>query len=172
MEEVSLFEKIYGLFYEEGDFVFARLLGSLCDSDNVEVFTELFPFVGVTTFIVSLLVAFAYYIWPINHPRFKSWWSWLIMLVLNMVINFGVAVAFVYNRVADVNGSNDEIREVWIDDQLNDLAAQEGELIDVAISQYCHFGMANVCVCAIFFVLCSLMLNWFSTNAKFSPIRK
>lgn len=154
----EFFTSVYSWFCDQTMPVF-KALGN-CFIDDELVLSSSFPAIGFTTLIVSFVVAFAFYIWPINHPRFKAWWSWLIMLGVNAAINFGLAFAYVHHRLADINKDEEVIEYFTGDDKLS-----------LPFSQWMDFALANLCVSIMFFILASLILTWFSTNCRLSPFR-
>ena len=123
------------------------------------------------TVALALLIAYAFYIKPINHPKFKAWWAWLIMLAINAAIAFGAGCIAVDMRLRTLNNhlKNSDALKKAIDEDLHllsskgNIAIGPGDLID--------FAMGNMwwgCLC---FVACSALLMWFSTNARMSPFR-
>lgn len=129
-----------------------------------EAYTKInqFNLIGLITFLVTLLVGIAYYYWPLNHPQFCRWWSWLIMLILNGVINLFIGYGMTYSDL--LNGV--------ISDDLLYVRDESGRVVEQLINQSnCWgFGIANFIVSALFFLLVSSMLKWKSTACKHSPI--
>lgn len=130
--------------------------------DDTEILSSAFNSMGMTAAVISVIIAVAFYIWPINHPRFKAWWAWLIMLLTDAFINFGLSFAFLHHRISYINSKEPEALEILtIDDTLS-----------VPLGQWFDLAFANFCVSIMFFIVASLIFNWFSTNCKFSPFRK
>lgn len=154
----EFFTSIYSWFCDQSMTVF-KALNDIWIDGNLELSSS-FPAIGITTVIISFVVAFAFYIWPINHPRFKAWWSWLIMLGVNAAINFGLAFAYLHHRLADIN-KNPDVIEYFTD----------YPKLSLPFSQWMDFALANLCVSIMFFILASLILTWFSTNCRLSPFR-
>lgn len=78
-------------------------------------------------------------------------------------------------EVSASNGNVDESIEGSIEtsissDNCNGLTAVPGTE-QIFTSTYTQFGVANMIVSCIFFMLVSLLLNWFSTNCKHSPFK-
>lgn len=155
----QFFSSIYSWFCDSSETVF-KIMGNILDDNGDNLLSSSFPIIGITTVIISFIVAFAFYIWPINHPRFKAWWSWLIMLSLNSAINFGLAFAYIHHKLSDIN-KNQDIIDIFTDDAT--LSIPSGQRFD--------FALSNVCVSILFFIVASLILNWFSTTCRFSPFR-
>lgn len=116
--------------------------------------------------IISLVVAIVYYL-VIDHPRFKSWWSWLIMLA----VNFGLCLFAGWLQTKSRVGSFFEIKDEDI--KFQQLAEQLKMPLDATASSFNCLGMglANAFVSIILFTLFSCVLMWFSRNAKYSPLR-
>jgi len=154
----EFFTNIYSWFCDKSQDVF-KIMDVITNDDEDVLLSSAFPTIGFTVVAISLLIALAFYIWPLNHPRFKAWWAWLITLAANAAINFGLAFAFINHRIND-------IKKLGWDDLDN---------VDVTLSlpssQWIDFAWANLCVSIIFFVVAGLLLNWFSTNCRFSPFR-
>lgn len=137
----------------------------IIETDQEVLLSSALPAMGWTTIIISVILAVAFYIWPINHPRFKSWWSWLIMLGADIVINFILTFFFIKSRVDEINDYPDG-------EALDELGVSAGDYLEVATRQCLDLAFANIVVAIIFFCAASLCLTWFSSNAKYSPIRK
>lgn len=156
----EFFSSIYSWFCSRDLDVFKAMNAIYSDED--ELLSGSFPAIGITALVISVLIAVAFYIWPINHPRFKAWWSWLIMLAINAAINFGLAFAFIQHRIGDINENSQEAIEVLTDD----------ETLSIPFAQWMDFALSNLCVSVMFFIAASLVLMWFSTNCRYSPFRK
>lgn len=164
---MNFFTSIYSWFCDSTKAVFV-LLNPIIDDEGQVLLGSMFPAIGITAAAISLLVAFAFYIWPINHPRFKAWWAWLIMLCLDLAINFGLAFAFLNHRITSIEG-NQEIMDLISEDQALEKFVEEK--ISLPSSQWFDLALANVGVSLLFFIVASLILTWFSTSARFSPFR-
>ncbi|MDE6272026.1 MAG: hypothetical protein K2M31_03360 [Muribaculaceae bacterium] len=126
-----------------------------------EMLSSMMPTIGWTALIISVLMAVAFYIWPINHPRFKAWWAWMIMIAINAAINFGLTFAFLSNRIASIK-NNTIIFDEFADTNGN---------FSIAMINQISLATANACVSILFFCGASLILTWFSSNCKYSPFR-
>lgn len=155
----EFFSSIYSWFCDSSLTVF-KIMNVIIGDDEV-LLSSSFPTIGITAAVISLLVAVAFYIWPINHPCFKSWWSWLIMLLVNAAINFGLTFAFIHHRIGDIEKS-EEALEMFTDE----------ETLTIPFTQWMDLALSNLCVSIVFFIFASLIFNWFSSNCRFSPFRK
>ena len=119
--------------------------------------------VGVWTLIVSAVMMVLYY-YVINHPRFNKWWHWGIVAVANSLIALLIGW---YRAFSDFNNG-------LIADSLMYARDENGEIVvELITSANCWgFGMANMIVAFIFFLVLSLLFHWWSTNARYSPFVK
>ena len=114
--------------------------------------------VGLITLVISLvLVVIFYYI--INHPRLCRWWSWLITLGINGMIALFVGYGMVASRY-----TNGDIPDEFLYPQGSD-----NDIIINVPSDFWGFGMANIFVATMMFVILSFMLKWWSPGAKHVP---
>ena len=121
--------------------------------------SNLYNLVGLTTFVISLIIVVVFY-YIINHPRYCKWWSWLITLGVNsavaLFIGFGITVSKL------INGFIPEGLVSYVDDN--------GDVVNLIGQTNCWcFGIANLFVAAIFFIILSFMLKWWSSSAKHVP---
>lgn len=152
-----VFETIYRWFValfgsDMADF----LAGYQCPSEESEggyLASNQFIMYGFIALGTALAIVLIYY-YVINHPRFNKWWSWLLMLVLVGSINLFTGAIMTSNDLAAgnigeclINGANGGIyaTNCWM------------------------FGLANFFVSAIFFIIFSICLKWWSTNCKYTP---
>lgn len=160
----EFFSSIYSWFCDSSMTVF-KIMDTIWSGDEELLLSSSFPTIGIIAAVISFLVAFAFYIWPINHPRFKAWWAWLLMLIVDAAINFGLTFAFIQHRISDIEKIGEDAL-----DNLPDVTDEE--TLSIPFGQWFDLAMSNVCVSVLFFILASLILNWFSTNCRFSPFRK
>ena len=120
--------------------------------------------IGLIALGISFLLVLAYYYWPLNHPRFNRWWSWLIIFLSSSIINLFIGYAITYRDFS--NGS--------IGDCLMYTRDQSGQIISHLIyeSDCWMFGVSNFIVSAIFFIALTFIFKWGSRNAKYSPFIK
>lgn len=120
--------------------------------------------IGLYTLGISFAVMFLYY-YVIDHPRFCQWWHWLIMAVANSVIALFVGY---YCVLSDYNAGK-------IPDGLLYMRDESGEVVQNLISipgECWGFGLSNMIVAFIFFLVLSLLFHWWSRVAKYSPFIK
>lgn len=165
----TLFLNIYRWFGDANGNLFKCMDAIKYGEESGEFVPSFFPTIGCTAAVVSFLVAFAFYIWPLNHPRFKAWWAWLIMLATNAVLNFGLAFAFIDHRLNSLANDNENeaiLQNITSSENIGSVKEliQGGEKMAMAWD--------NVWVSVIFFIIASLILNWFSVNCRYSPLRK
>ncbi len=108
----------------------------------------IFNLIGFLAIIISLFLVLAYYYWPLNHPRFNRWWSWLIVLILSSILNLfvGYTISVTHLNSGDI-----------------------GSCMTVSEFDCWMFGVANFIVSAFFFSFLTLIFKWKSSNAKYSP---
>jgi hypothetical protein len=126
------------------------------DCDFAVVNQSGYAFVGFWLIGISIAVAALFY-YAINSPRFQRWYHWLIMLGVNATINFLVA----FNLTNGDLGAG-KIPECFITDP-----ATQQTLIDNA--SCIGFGLANVIVSSLLFIIISFSIRWWSTNASTCP---
>ena len=121
---------------------------------------NIYNLVGLITLGVTLfIVVFFYYIY--DHPRYCKWWSWLITMGINGAIALFIAFGIV--RYKFLNG--------FIPEGLVKQLDADGNIISILIDMLAvwGFGVANIFVSTIAFVIFSFMLKWGSTNSKHVP---
>ena len=121
---------------------------------------NIYNLVGLITLVVSLVLVVVFY-YIINHPRLCKWWSWLITMGINGAIALFIAFGIV--RYKFLNG--------FIPEGLVKQLDADGNIISILIDMLAiwGFGVANIFVSTIAFVIFSFMLKWGSTNSKHVP---
>ncbi|MDR3236316.1 MAG: hypothetical protein LBT48_06270 [Prevotellaceae bacterium] len=152
------FETIYRWFAslfggDLADFLSGYVCATEEESDGGYLGSNQFVTYGFIALGIALAVMLVYY-YVINHPRFNRWWSWLLMLLVVGLFNIFIGALMTSGDLAAGN----------IDDCL--INGENGGIYD---SNCWMFGLANVFVSAIFFVIFSIGLKWWSTNCKRSP---
>lgn len=120
--------------------------------------------IGLYTLVISFVIMALYY-YVIDHPRFCKWWSWLIVALLNSVIALFVGY---YCVLSDYNAGK-------IPDELMYLRDENGEVVQTLISipsECWSFGISNMIMAFIFFLVFSFLFHWWSRVAKYSPFIK
>jgi len=151
------FETIYRWFASlfGGDMA-DYLSGYVCPSEESEggyLASNQFIMYGVIALGIAFVVMFFYY-YIINHPRFNKWWSWLLMLLL-----VGLSNLFIGALITSDDLSVGNMGECLIN-------GENGGIYD---SNCWMFGLADFWVSAIFFIIFSIGLKWWSTNCKRTP---
>jgi hypothetical protein len=151
------FETIYRWFASlfGGDLA-DYLSGYVCPSEESEggyLASNQYIMYGWIAAGIALGVVLLYY-YVINHPRFNKWWSWLLMLLL-----VGFANLFTSALMTSGDLAAGDIGDCLI----------EGGNGGVFISNCWMFGLADFFVSAIFFIIFSIALKWWSINSKRSP---
>lgn len=112
-----------------------------------------FVMYGVIAFFIALAFVLIYY-YLINHPRFNKWWHWGIMLLIVGVLNFLIGAI---KTLSELDAGH-----------ISDCLVY-GSNGGVSASNLWMFGLANLLVSVIFFILLSIGLKWWSTNCKRTP---
>ena len=116
--------------------------------------------IGLYTLLISTIVMVTYYYF-IDHPRFCKWWSWAIMAVFNSIMCLLLGYYFTY---MDYDSGR-------ISDDLMYVRDEQGQVVSQLIneSDCWGFGISNMIIAFIFFLILSLIFKWWSTAAKYSP---
>lgn len=129
-----------------------------------EAYTEanLYMLSGLVAIAGSLILCLLFY-YVINHPRFNRWWSWLIVLLVNAILQFAWASSRI---LSDFNNN------VIADDLMytRDVETQEITATLIHSSDCVGFGIAQAIVATIFFIIFSFSLRWWSKNCSTCPI--
>lgn len=131
-----------------------------------------FTTLGIWTLVVSFLLCFAFYIWPLDHPRFKAWWAWLTTAGVNALLAFLIGLIYGKVRLGYFNGDDKFLYHIIHN------GSEEEEYYDGLVDfhfnfgDYLSIGLANIFVALLFFIFFSLCLNWFGKSTKYSPFRK
>lgn len=114
--------------------------------------------IGSLTLVIAFFVAFCYYK-VFDRPRWAHWWCWMIALGINCVLNFWWVEQSILQNLYD--GDMDVLNE------------QTGKMVRYVQEGNCFmFGVANVILALVAFVVFSLICRFFSTNVKYSPLCK
>ena len=162
---MNFFETIYSWFTsfcctEKVEYAMGEILDGF---DETVLATDGYLTLGITTLDVSFLLCFAFYIWPLDHPRFKAWWAWLVTAASNSFLAF--LIGLIYARVRFNNFDDPALETLTYDLELDDT-------VWFRFTDYVSVGLANIFVALLFFIAFSLVLNWFGKATKYSPFRK
>lgn len=122
--------------------------------------TNLYNVIGLVTIVCTILIVVAYY-YILNHPRYCKLWSWFLTMLLNaifaMFIGYGIVIS--------------KFKGGFIPESLLYQTDADGNIVSYLIGQSnCWgFGIANIFVSMIFFVLFSLVCKNWSSSAKYIP---
>lgn len=142
----SLFEDFYG----------ENLANYLWGQASPESPTNSFIGIGLWMLIISLAVTLIYY-YAVNHPKLNNWWGWGIFLVINAVINFFVGWQIV-------------LKDYYEDKMVGvNSATNMQEPLDIGQSELLCFGVTNMLISIVAFIIFSFIVKWWSTNCSRAP---
>ena len=125
-----------------------------------------FDFLGgsicMVTWLVSLLMVVIYY-FVINRPSWNKLFNWLIMLITNSVIAFGVALAW----------SSKSMKSCW-GYHFGGILTESGKcepLPDINLGDCLQFGLNNLLIAALFFFVFSIVFKRFKAGTFISNCR-
>lgn len=118
--------------------------------------TNSFIGVGLWMFGISLAMVLLYY-YVVNHPRLNNWWGWLIFLGINAVINFIVGWQWVLKDFYDS-------KMVTVDPSTNLQVP-----LNIGETEILCFGVSNMLLSIVAFIIFSFIIKWWSTNCSRSP---
>lgn len=149
----EFFGSIYCWFEE---FFGIELANYLWGESSLLSQTNSFIGIGWSMFGISFAMTLIYY-YVINHPQLNHWWGWIIFLVINGIINFIVGWQWVLKDYYDGN-------MITIDPATNlQMPLNIGE------SEIIYFGVSNMFISVIAFIVFSFILKWWSTNCSRAP---
>jgi hypothetical protein len=156
-------EEIFGNIYCWLEFLFGQNLGEYLWGYTCDTLTydkNLFNVIGLVTVAVSFVVVILYY-FVINHTRFAQWWHWLITLGVSGAINLFIAYGWSVNDF--LNGT--------IGDCLMYIRDANGNVVTQLIneSDCWGFGVANMFVATMFFIIFSFIFKRLSSSCKHTP---
>lgn len=118
--------------------------------------TNSFIGIGWSMFGISFAMVLIYY-YVINHPQLNHWWGWIIFLVINGIINFIVGWQWVLKDYYDG-------KMITIDPATNLQVP-----LNIGESEIIYFGVSNMFISVIAFIVFSFILKWWSTNCSRAP---
>ena len=149
----EFFGSIYCWFEE---FFGIELANYLWGESSLLSQTNSFIGIGWSMFGISFAMVLIYY-YVINHPQLNHWWGWIIFLVINGIINFIVGWQWVLKDYYDG-------KMITIDPATNlQMPLNIGE------SEIIYFGVYNMFISVIDFIVFSFILKWWSTNCSRAP---
>ena len=149
----EFFGSIYCWFEE---FFGIELANYLWGESSLLSQTNSFIGIGWSMFGISFAMGLIYY-YVINHPHLNHWWGWIIFLVINGIINFIVGWQWVLKDYYDG-------KMITIDPATNlQMPLNIGE------SEIIYFGVSNMFISVIAFIVFSFILKWWSTNCSRAP---
>lgn len=149
----EFFGSIYCWFEE---FFGIELANYLWGESSLLSQTNSFIGIGWSMFGISFAMVLIYY-YVINHPQLSHWWGWIIFLVINGIINFIVGWQWVLKDYYDG-------KMITIDPATNlQMPLNIGE------SEIIYFGVSNMFISVIAFIVFSFILKWWSTNCSRVP---
>lgn len=114
--------------------------------------------IGLITIAISALIGLLYYK-IIDKPKWAHWYCWVIALVINAVINLWWSWQAVLQNLYD--------------GYMAVLNPTTGKLVTYVTEGNCFmFGIANMIMSILIFVLLSFAFRFISTNCKYSPLCK
>lgn len=149
----DFFGSLYCIFE---DFFGLELANYLWGQASPESTTNSFIGIGLWMLGISLVVAIIYY-YAIDQPKLDTWWGWGIFLVVNAIINFIVGWQIVLRDY--YNGFM-----VGIDASTNMTVP-----LDISESNIICFGVSNMFLSIVAFIIFSFIVKWWSNNCSNAP---
>ncbi len=151
----EFFGSIYCSVFE--DFFGNTLADYLWGNLSPQSATNQFIGIGLWMLGISFAVVIIFY-YAVNHPRLNNWWGWGIFLLLNSAINFLVGWQWVLKDYYDG-------KMVGTDTATNELVP-----LNISDSNMLCFGVTNMILSIVAFVLFTFILKWWSRNCSHAPI--
>jgi len=141
-----LFENLFG----------TELAGYLAGEATQRQQSNLFLSIGLLMLGITVVVAVIFY-YVVNHPKLNNWWGWGIFMAANGLINYIVARRRVLGDL--------------MDGMMEKMDNATGVLVPLGITESdCEaFGLSNLIVSCIAFLIVSLIIKWWSTNVPQAP---
>lgn len=118
--------------------------------------TNSFIGIGFTMLGISLAMVLIFY-YAVNHPRLNHWWGWGIFMVINAAINFIVGWQWVLKDYYDG-------KMITIDPATNLQTP-----LNIGESEILCFGVSNMILSILAFIIFSFILKWWSSNCSRAP---
>lgn len=138
------------------DFFGIDLANYLWGESSFAQTTNMFIGIGLTMLLISLALVVVYY-YVVDHPRISNWWGWLIFLGCNAIVNFIVGWQWVLKD--------------YYEGKMVETSKTTGKLVDLPIysSDILAFGVSNMILAILAFILFSYSIKWWSTNCSNAP---
>lgn len=149
----NFFGSLYCIFE---DFFGLELADYLWGVSSPEATTNSFIGIGLWMLGISLCMTLIYY-YAVNHPKLCNWWGWGIFLLVNAIINFIVGWQIVLRDY--YNGLM-----VTIDPSTNMTVP-----LNIGESEILCFGVSNMILSIVAFVIFSFIVKWWSRNCWTAP---
>ena len=150
----ELFGSLYCIFEDFFGLELAEYLWGNSSSDST---TNSFIGIGFWMLGISLAMTLIYY-YAVNHPKLNNWWGWGIFLLTNAVINFIVGWQIVLRDYYDG-------LMVSIDPSTNTKVP-----LSIGESEILCFGVSNMLLSILAFILFTFIFKWWSSNCSHAPI--
>ncbi len=149
----EFFGSIYCWFEE---FFGLDLANYLWGESSPQQVTNMFIGIGLTMLLVSFAIVVVYY-YVVNHPKLSNWWGWLIFFGSNAVINFIIGWQWVLKD--------------YYAGKMVETDKTTGKLVGLPISEsdILAFGVSNMILAILAFILFSYIVKWWSTNCSRAP---
>lgn len=153
--------EFFGSIYCWFEDFFGQVLANYMWGEGSELSSPLSPensFIGngFAMFGISIAIVLVYY-YALNHPRLNNWWGWLIFLGINAVTNFIVGWQWVLKDFY-------EGKMIYIDKSTNMQVP-----MNIGESEIVCFGVSNMILSILAFIIFSFIFKWWSTNCSRAP---
>lgn len=138
------------------DFFGIELANYLWGQAAPEQQTNMFIGIGLSMFGVSLFMMVLFY-YIINHPKMANWWSWLIFLAGNAIVNFIIGWQWVLA---------DYFKGLMVS---LDPATNQQVPLNIGEGDILCFGVSNMILSVLVFTVSSYLFKWWSTNVSNAP---
>lgn len=150
----EFFGSLYCIFE---DFFGLELAEYLWGNSSPDSTTNSFIGIGFWMLGISLAMTLIYY-YAVNHPKLNNWWGWGIFLLTNAIINFIVGWQIVLRDFYDG-------LMVSIDPSTNTKVP-----LSIGESEILCFGVSNMLLSILAFILFTFIFKWWSSNCSHAPI--
>lgn len=150
----NFFGSLYCAVFE--DFFSHELADYLWGLVSPDSTSNSFIGIGLWMFGITLAVALIYY-YAIDNPGLNHWWGWGIFLVVNAIINFIVGWQWV-------------LKDYYAGLMVKiDSATNMKVPLGIGESEILCFGVSNMLLSIVVFIIFSLIVKWWSNNCSEAP---